>query len=81
MVTKGVASVRSLVRNLRNWAPNLTHKAFTEAVAQEFKKTYGGTGDPTAIDDALLDDEPAIKAIYEDLQAYLGMDIWSNPGI
>ncbi|KAG9006625.1 Biotin/lipoate A/B protein ligase [Tulasnella sp. JGI-2019a] len=70
MVTKGVASVRSSVRNLRNWAPEMTHESFTKAVVQEFQKTYGGEEEPTAVDDALLDEEPAIKANYEDLQTW-----------
>lgn len=40
MVTKGVASVRSPVCNLQQSDSKITHRAFTEAVVNEFKKEY-----------------------------------------
>lgn len=41
MVTKGVASVSSPVRNLRTWNEQLDHASFTKAVKKEFEKEYG----------------------------------------
>ncbi|KAG6856989.1 hypothetical protein H0H87_011083 [Tephrocybe sp. NHM501043] len=40
MVTKGVASVRSPVCNLRQFSPDITHDSFTNAVVDEFRKEY-----------------------------------------
>lgn len=42
MVTKGVASVSSPVRNLREWSKTLNHDSFVDAVSAEFAKTYDG---------------------------------------
>lgn len=41
MVTKGVASVRSPVQNLRHFNPSITHEAFVQASAQAFQEAYG----------------------------------------
>lgn len=42
LVTKGVDSVRSPVRNLRDFVPNLSHDDFVLAVSQEFMRAYAG---------------------------------------
>ncbi|KIO31047.1 hypothetical protein M407DRAFT_68553 [Tulasnella calospora MUT 4182] len=70
LITKGVESVRSPVQNLRRWAPNLTHEAFVDAVAQEFQKTYNGSQDIHEIDKDLVDDIPGIRSVYEELQTW-----------
>lgn len=44
MVTKGVDSVRSNVRNLQDFSPDVTHDRFVNAVAKEFTDFYGGDG-------------------------------------
>lgn len=41
MQTKGVASVRSPVRNLQSFAPSVSHEAFVDAVISSFKDEYG----------------------------------------
>lgn len=41
MVTKGVASVPSPVRNLREWSQEVDHDAFVGVVAEEFARKYG----------------------------------------
>lgn len=41
MVTKGVASVPSPVRNLRETTPTVDHARFVEAVAEQFAAQYG----------------------------------------
>ncbi|KAJ3740829.1 Lipoyltransferase and lipoate-protein ligase [Lentinula detonsa] len=40
METKGVASVRSPVRNLQQFKPTVTHEAFVDAVIHEFREEY-----------------------------------------
>jgi len=46
MVTKGVASVPSPVRNLVEWSPSFDHDAFVSRVAEEFADVYGGSAEP-----------------------------------
>ena len=40
-MTKGVNSVRSPVRNLQNFVPDVAHRKFVDAVAGEFMRRYG----------------------------------------
>ena len=40
MKTKGVASVRSPVRNLQQYKPNISHEDFVHAVVREFQDHY-----------------------------------------
>ncbi|KAN0132546.1 Lipoyltransferase and lipoate-protein ligase [Lactarius tabidus] len=40
MVTRGVASVRSPVKNLREFSPTITHNTFVEAMVQAFREEY-----------------------------------------
>jgi lipoate-protein ligase A len=53
MVSKGVESVPSPVRNLREWDSLLNHSTFFEAVANQFIHVYGG-------------DRQAVKIVQED---------------
>lgn len=46
MITKGVASVPSPVRNLVEWSPRFDHAAFVSRVAEEFAAVYGGSAEP-----------------------------------
>ena len=46
MITKGVASVPSPVRNLVEWSPSFDHDAFVSRVAEEFADVYGGSTEP-----------------------------------
>jgi hypothetical protein len=39
-VTKGVDSIRSPVRNLQDFVPDVTHRKFVDAVAKEFMSRY-----------------------------------------
>ncbi|KLO15929.1 hypothetical protein SCHPADRAFT_870566, partial [Schizopora paradoxa] len=45
MVTKGVASVRSPVRNLHDFGAKVTHKDFVDAVVESFQSEYQLTDD------------------------------------
>ena len=40
MVTRGVASVRSPVKNLREFSPPITHYTFVKAMVQTFREEY-----------------------------------------
>ena len=40
MVTRGVASVRSPVKNLREFSPTITHDTFVKAMVQAFREEY-----------------------------------------
>ena len=40
METKGVASVRSPVRNLQQYEPSVTHEHFVRAVVESFQDEY-----------------------------------------
>ncbi|KAI9467171.1 Lipoyltransferase and lipoate-protein ligase [Lactarius psammicola] len=40
MVTRGVASVRSPVKNLREFSPTVTHDTFVKAMVQAFREEY-----------------------------------------
>jgi len=40
MVTRGVASVRSPVKNLREFSPTVTHDTFVRAMVQAFREEY-----------------------------------------
>ncbi|KAG9003338.1 Biotin/lipoate A/B protein ligase [Tulasnella sp. 427] len=70
LVTKGVESVRSPVQNLRKWAPCLTHEAFVNAVSKEFRETYDGSQEVHEIDQAVVEDIPGIRTVYEELQTW-----------
>lgn len=41
MITRGVTSVRSPVRNLCWFQPDITHEMFVDAVVHAFQKEYG----------------------------------------
>ena len=41
MVTRGVASVRSPVKNLREFNPGVTYDTFMKAMVQAFRQEYG----------------------------------------
>lgn len=41
MVTKGVASVRSPVRNLNEFRPDVSHEDFVDALTRAFREQYG----------------------------------------
>ncbi len=40
MITRGVASVRSSVKNLQEFNPSVTHDDFVRAVVQAFREEY-----------------------------------------
>ena len=40
MITRGVASVRSPVKNLQEFSPAVTHDKFVQAVVRAFREEY-----------------------------------------
>ncbi|KAI0068630.1 Lipoyltransferase and lipoate-protein ligase [Artomyces pyxidatus] len=71
MVTRGVASVRSPVRNLQEFQPKFTHDAFVEAVIDAFREEYGVDG---PIHDVFADAEsmniPYIRDGMDELRSW-----------
>ncbi|KZV77137.1 Lipoyltransferase and lipoate-protein ligase, partial [Peniophora sp. CONT] len=51
MVTRGVASVRSPVRNLCWFNPDISHDAFVEAVIRAFREEYGISEEVCEVDE------------------------------
>ncbi|KAK1220717.1 hypothetical protein PQX77_016543 [Marasmius sp. AFHP31] len=49
METRGVASVRSPVCNLRQFSPDISHNAFVDAVVKEFRKEYDVSEDAKTV--------------------------------
>ncbi|KAK4700942.1 hypothetical protein P7C70_g5301, partial [Phenoliferia sp. Uapishka_3] len=70
MVTKGVASVPSAVRNLREWSSTIEHDNFVEAVVEEFKVTYGGSPYVQRIDESELERNDYVKGVADELQSW-----------
>lgn len=70
--TKGVESVRSKVRNLRDFSLTIGHLSFCEAMQDEFgKEYYGKTNVPVeVIDDNVVDDIEYVKDVRNELQSW-----------
>jgi len=50
MITKGVASVRSPVRNLQDFSSDVTHERFVEAMIESFREEYGVSEEAEYVD-------------------------------
>ncbi|GAA5984227.1 hypothetical protein JCM11641_005887 [Rhodosporidiobolus odoratus] len=70
MVTKGVASVPSPVRNLREWSSSIDHEQFVEVVAQEFAKKYGVSGEIKRVDESEAERNEYVKEVVEELKSW-----------
>ncbi|GAA5857691.1 hypothetical protein JCM8547_004332 [Rhodosporidiobolus lusitaniae] len=70
MVTKGVASVPSPVRNLREWTNDIDHDRFVEVVAREFASKYGGNGEITRVNEDEVERNPYVKEVVEELKSW-----------
>lgn len=68
MVSKGVESVPSPVRNLREWDPFLDHQSFFDAVAEQFIHVYGGSKNVNNVDESKLKDNEFVRKSFEELQ-------------
>lgn len=70
IVSKGVDSVSSPVRNLRDWDACLTHQSFLDAVADQFIHVYGGQKSIKEIDDSQLQTEAHVRTMYDELRTW-----------
>lgn len=70
MTSKGVESVPSPVRNLREWDPYLDHQSFFDAVADQFIHVYGGRKEVHLVDESELKINDYVKNSYEELQSW-----------
>lgn len=71
MTSKGVESVPSPVRNLREWDPYLDHQSFFDAVADQFIHVYGGDRKEVhLVDEGELKTNDYVKNSYEELQSW-----------
>lgn len=52
MITRGVASVRSPVRNLCWFNPDISHDAFVKAVIRAFREEYGVDEEVQEVDES-----------------------------
>ncbi|KAI0036064.1 hypothetical protein K488DRAFT_76244 [Vararia minispora EC-137] len=72
MVTRGVASVRSPVRNLCCFQPDTTHESFVDAVVREFREEYGVNEDIYEVTES--EDFLRIPYIYDGMTELPGWD-------
>ncbi|TNY24189.1 Lipoyltransferase and lipoate-protein ligase [Rhodotorula diobovata] len=70
MVTKGVASVPSPVRNLRETTPTVDHARFVEAVAEQFAAQYGLGREVKRIDEGELESNSYVRGVVDELKSW-----------
>ncbi|GAA5883256.1 hypothetical protein JCM3774_000647 [Rhodotorula dairenensis] len=79
MVTKGVASVPSPVKNLREFATGdrggggrerVNHERFVEVVADEFATTYGLGRDIQRVDGSEVDRNDYVRDVVDELKSW-----------
>lgn len=71
MVSKGVESVPSPVRNLREWDSFLDHDSFFQAVADQFTHVYGGDRNVHQVNEAEeLEKKQYVKDVFDELQTW-----------
>ncbi|GAA6005214.1 hypothetical protein JCM10207_002900 [Rhodosporidiobolus poonsookiae] len=70
MVTKGVASVPSPVRNLREWSCDINHDRFVEVVAREFAAAHGGSGEIKRVDASEADRNSYVREVVDELKSW-----------
>ncbi|BGP13163.1 hypothetical protein JCM10213v2_001082 [Rhodosporidiobolus nylandii] len=70
MVTKGVASVPSPVRNLREWSSEISHERFVEVVAKEFASKYNVREEITRIDDSEAERNSYVREVVDELKSW-----------
>ncbi|BGP37091.1 hypothetical protein JCM10449v2_000995 [Rhodotorula kratochvilovae] len=70
MVTKGVASVPSPVRNLRETSSTISHERFVEAVADQFAQKYGVSREVKRIDEGELETNGYAREVVDELKSW-----------
>ncbi|TIB93947.1 Lipoyltransferase and lipoate-protein ligase [Wallemia mellicola] len=74
LVTKGVPSVRSPVKNVVDWQPNITHETFVDAIIKRFKEHHkmGKNTVVSNIDESLLEKDVSeqVTKLKDELQEW-----------
>ncbi|GAA6029899.1 hypothetical protein JCM8097_009160 [Rhodosporidiobolus ruineniae] len=70
MITKGVASVPSPVRNLREWSREIDHDRFVEVVASEFASRYGERGEIQHVDESEAERNSYVREVVDELKSW-----------
>jgi len=68
LLSKGVSSVVSRVRNLQLSNPAITHESLSASIINEFKKAYGGDCEVEQYDSSFLQNIPSLSYTYEQLK-------------
>lgn len=67
MQGRGVSSVRSPVRNLRDFRPNLDHEKFVSSVISSFSAEFGVEEKYVVVDEAMMLENDYIATEMEEL--------------
>lgn len=67
MQGRGVSSVRSPVRNLRDFRPNLDHEKFVSSVISSFSAEFGVEEKYVVVDEAMMLENNYIASEMEEL--------------
>ncbi|KAL7008627.1 hypothetical protein EMMF5_001889 [Cystobasidiomycetes sp. EMM_F5] len=70
MISKGVESVPSPVKNLNHWDNMLDHNKFFDAVAGQFTSVYGGTHQIQEVNESQLKEKDYVRRVYDELQTW-----------
>ncbi|GAA5894836.1 putative lipoate--protein ligase [Sporobolomyces salmoneus] len=70
MITKGVASVPSPVRNLREWNDKIDHESFVENVSKEFAERYNVSGEIKRIGEEEIEGNEYVRKTIEELKSW-----------
>ncbi|SCV72713.1 BQ2448_4250 [Microbotryum intermedium] len=71
LVTKGVASVPSPVKNLREFSTTIDHASFVQAVAEEFGKSHGDEGLKIyEVDESEVERNEYVRGVIDELQSW-----------
>ncbi|KAF9067651.1 hypothetical protein BDP27DRAFT_1393001 [Rhodocollybia butyracea] len=70
MQTRGVASVRSPVRNLQHFNPSVTHESFVDAVVQAFREEYQCEDDVQSVNEEEYQDLEYIQTGMSELPSW-----------
>ncbi|GAA5924167.1 putative lipoate--protein ligase [Sporobolomyces koalae] len=70
MVTKGVASVPSPVKNLKEWNDQIEHDSFVDSVAREFAEQYKADPQINRIGEAEADKNEYVRGVMDELKSW-----------
>ena len=68
LIAKGIKSTRSRVANLKEFHPDISHETLTEAIIEEFFKTYNAERHIETLDYNALKNIPELQEYYKKLK-------------